>query len=98
VTAPDRVSAVAAIRALADFLEANPELPVPISVSAQHSIIGDNVTDEQLVAMVREAADHLAETPQIDDEDAAVTHVLNQWDPYVSYTVHGFRRPAGEPS
>ena len=96
-----RAKVVAGIRALADLIESDTQLPAPHAVHAQHSILGDlDAAGEQLV---RDVAEHLGITQQgyaphksymeIDDRTAFATHLLStgSWDIRIDYTVHGSR-------
>jgi hypothetical protein len=94
---PDhRARVVAGIRALADLIETNTDLPVPDSVGAQHSISGD--LDDDGRQLVRDAAAALGVEPRIKEYLATTRHVVaqNDWDTgqqyfYISYVVHGSR-------
>jgi hypothetical protein len=60
--AVDRATLVAGLRALADFIEANPALPVPSYMSAGISIPAPGVNDEEKRAFVDTAAAALGAT------------------------------------
>lgn len=99
-----RAAVVAGIRALADLIESNPNLPVPDSVNAQHSPLGH--TAEVRIAITRDAAAQLGVEATITDEtsDATLTIAKGGYKaglPWftVDYTVHGSvkhdRKPGG---
>jgi hypothetical protein len=95
-----RAEVVAGIRALADLIETNLDLPVPNSVRAQHSIRGD-LTDEGR-DLIRAAAQTLGVDPRMDETSATaeleVAHAFSWEDGsfWVSYIVHGSRRALPE--
>jgi hypothetical protein len=89
MTAPDRAAMVAAIRALADFVETRTDLPVPTSVNAQHSLLGANPAHADAV---REAAAALDVEPDIAETYASVRVQLSAYPESVSYSVYGFLR------
>jgi hypothetical protein len=102
-----RTAVVAAIRALADLIEAHPDLPVPNSVHAQHSICDD--LDDNGRDFIRAVAAKLGlgeREPGVDsylrlDDDSASARYqvaegyspeLGSWR--VAYVVHGAVRDA----
>jgi hypothetical protein len=87
MTAPDRAAMVAAIHALADFVETRTDLPVPTSVHAQHSLPGHDPTNADAV---REAAAALDVEPDIAETYASVRVEISAYPTMVVYTVHGF--------
>jgi hypothetical protein len=95
-----RAEVVASIRALADLIETNTDLPVPQSVDAQYSIFGD-LTDEGR-DLVYATARALGVEARIDDDIATahleVAHEYSRADgPFiVRYVIHGSRRQGGE--
>lgn len=88
-----RAEVVAGIRALADLIETNLDLPVPQSISAQHSIIGD-LTSEG-IALIRSAAGTLGVEPKIEPGRATAQRTIAEggnWRDlifFVRYTVFG---------
>lgn len=77
--AEHRAAVVAGIRALADLIEQNTDLPVPASISAQHSAADGS--DDHMVAQAREFAERRGqrilvhgETVQVHSEVASSTH------------------------
>lgn len=103
-SAEHRAAVVAGIRALANLIESNPNLPVPDSVHAQHSPLGH--TAEDRIAITRAAATQLGVEATITDEtsDATLTIAKGGYNaglPWftVNYTVHGStrydRKPGG---
>ncbi|MET0423616.1 MAG: hypothetical protein ABW046_07070 [Actinoplanes sp.] len=103
--AEHRAAVVAGIRALADLIESNPDVPVPNSVVGQHSIIVG--TDGDKEATVVETAATLHAELEIDADVAVLHHYVAQGGyphnnlPYfrVEYVVHGKLdgTEAGEP-
>lgn len=98
--AEHRARVVAGIRALADLIEANTNLPVPDGMSAQYSLPGD--LDDAGRQLVRDAAGALGIEPQLEECRAITRYVVaeNDWktgQPYfsISYTVHGNRPEPG---
>jgi hypothetical protein len=91
-----RAEVVAGIRALADLIETNLDLPVPNSVRAQYSILGD-LTDEGR-DLIRAVAQALGVEPRIDETSATagveLAHAFSWEDGsfWVSYIAHGSRR------
>lgn len=97
-----RARVVAGIRALADLIETDLDLPVPASVSAQYSLAGD--LDDGQRQFVREIAAHLGITVDGGPDSytinnaayATVQHLVassglyEQWF-RVAYVVHGSR-------
>jgi hypothetical protein len=92
MTAPDRAAMVAAIRALADFVEQRTDLPVPTSVRAQHSLI---TVDPQNIDRVREVADLLGVEANVYDITAMAEHTIAPFPTSVVYAVHGFHAEQG---
>ena len=101
-----RAEIVAGLRALADFIEARTDLPVPNHIRAQHSVIDTYVagrwlsapdSDEGVLRVVREAA---AALPDVElrthhDGDGNETGISFGYAvaPHAEYVVHGpFRR------
>lgn len=87
MSAPDRAAMVAAIRALADFVETRTDLPVPTSVYAQHSLTRLDPANEDVV---RDAAAKLGVEPNITADSAAARFELSHYPVRVDYVVHGF--------
>lgn len=86
---PTRAEMVAAIRALADFVETRTDVPVPNSVRAQASMITYS-PDHELT--VRAAADALGVPASIDDRSAYATFEVFPYPATAGYAVHGFLR------
>jgi hypothetical protein len=78
---------VAAIRALADFIEERTDLPVPNSVHAQYSLIGADPANEDVV---RDVAAKLDAKPVITADCARVGIEIARFPASVDYVVHGF--------
>jgi hypothetical protein len=104
-----RADVVAGIRALADFLESNPDLPVPNSIHAQHSIYGD--LDDAGRDLIRSVGEKLELTEgelgatsymRFDPNSASARYQLTHgYDAdlgsyHVTYVVHGAVREAGD--
>jgi hypothetical protein len=106
-----RAAVVAGIRALADFIENNPALPLPHSVNTQHSIFGGlDDTGRELIRQVGEQL-QLPDLTDVgfadsyvrfDDESASARYeVAKNAIPEggsfrAVYVVHGNVREAGE--
>ena len=94
-SAADRAQLVVSIRTLADFIEQHTDLPLPQSVRVQHSIIGEldtttwkrtYPTDEQIIAVVTDAAEALSVEPTITETAAVLQY--DQIAPRIDYTIH----------
>lgn len=85
-TSDERAALVAAIRALADFVETRTDLPVPNSVHAQHSLKGADPAHEDTV---RDVAAKLGGEAQVDDAKARFWHYLTEHPMSVRYVVYG---------
>lgn len=103
-----RAAVIAGIRALADLLENNPDLPTPDSVHAQHSLRGGlDDAGRDVIRRVGEKFnlpnldDGYAESYVRFDNDSAAAHYLvaaagGPGYYRVVYAVHGAIRKAGE--
>jgi hypothetical protein len=86
--ATQRASLVANIHALADFIETRTDLPVPNSVSAQHSVLTRHVPAfEDRVAIVQAAADALG-AEVIGTDSLYTKHTIGDYPTSVAYVVH----------
>lgn len=88
-TSDERAAMVAAIRALADFVETRTDLPVPTSIHAQHSLPG---IDPAHADFVREVAAQLGIEAKVSEAGAQVWYDLAKYPFSVRYAVHGFLR------
>jgi len=70
-----RTRVVAALRALATFIEDNPQLPVPNSVSAQYSYL-DNADRSTRLALVAAAAEHMGVEQVVSDSHASTERMF----------------------
>lgn len=84
---PDRAKTVAAIRALADFVESRTDLPVPTSVRAQHTLRRPPGPQNEVI--VRNVATMLDVAPVIYEDSAFATVEISRYPVEVDYTVYG---------
>lgn len=89
---PDRAVMVAAIRALADFIEQRTDLPVPTSVRAQHSLLN---IDPGHADTIRALGELVGTAGEITDDGAYLHHETSPWPASVTYAVHGRLREGG---
>lgn len=89
-----RATVVAGIRALANLIQNNTNLPVPQHVAAQYSVLGHTTADR--IDITRAAAAELGVEADIDDETSVATLTIaaggyptNLPMFVVTYTVHG---------
>jgi hypothetical protein len=94
-----RAEVVAGIRALADLLEQDSTLPLPQSVSAQFSLLGERITDAGR-QLVRDTAAHLSiglnEEPHRISATKILAHGYRAEDGsfHVWYVLHGSEKSA----
>lgn len=82
-----RAAVVAQVRALADWIEQRTDLPVPTSISAQHSLPSLDPTNEDVV---RAAAEALGVEPDIYETAALARYAISTYPLRLDYVVHGF--------
>lgn len=84
-----RAQLIAAIREMADWLEANPDLPAPHSVHAQHSIYTRTLPESERLSIVESAADAMSVPAEYTDRTATASRAFDAGPSgYVTYTVH----------
>jgi hypothetical protein len=92
---PERRAAIAAgLRAMADFLEARPEIPLSdyAHVDLQHSVLDG--TDDEKVAEVRRIAELLGVKARVHEDGSAVVCRYPVAE-LTTFTVHALLTPAG---
>jgi hypothetical protein len=94
-TPSHRTTAIAGLRALADFLETRPEVPLGsyVSVNVQHSVLDG--TDAEKIAEVRRIAEVLGVDAQIWEDGTGIVAPY-QVAGRTTFTVHAHLTPAGE--
>lgn len=101
-----RATIIAGLRAMADFLEARPEIPEPYLVREQHSITDEydlqtheviHKTDEEKVAETRRIAALLGVEPTIYDDGTGIILEYRVAE-LATYIVHAQLTPTGEQS
>lgn len=94
MTAKDRADVIAGLKAMAQFLEDNPEMPCPQYIREQHTFMEPlnlrtfervPVPDSEKIAFVRTVAARLGVDAEVDDESATCDYAVTA---RTTYTVH----------